>query len=250
MANIGSLKGCCRQKVVGFWRGTFNPPKSLNKFIVVSARILFFEGVAEDAAIELLTKYVRELPVDARDCSQRLLDEDWSSIDATIRSDVAKAYSDNAGQKDIDNSTDKLRTSVACWQKIGFRLSDKTTWSRNARRPEGNLDVEWSDEDRKNITNYLGPALGKKYAHLACDVAEGIVKSVAKIARFRKWDRLRLLGGFSQRPVWHCLWQQEQNCTHHPSLRSPWVNRGALQGYLGPTPGICDDLPPWRACLQ
>jgi hypothetical protein len=56
VADIGSLKGCCRQKVVGFWRGTFNPPGSLNKFIMVSARILFFEGVAEQDAVELLKK--------------------------------------------------------------------------------------------------------------------------------------------------------------------------------------------------
>ena len=123
---------------------------------------------------------MRELPVDARDCSQRLVDENWSTIDATIQYDVAKIYSDNAGQKDIEISNAKMKLAVACWQKIGFKLSNKTTWSHRARRPEGNLDVSWSDEDRKNISNYLGPALGKKHAHLACDVAEGIVKLVAK----------------------------------------------------------------------
>ena len=179
-SEIGSLKGCCRQKTVGFWRGTFNPHGSLNKFIMISARILFFEGVGEEDAVELLKKYVRELPVDARDCSSRLLAEDWSAIDTDIVNDVAKAYSDNGGQKDIDNSTDKLKTSVACWQKTGFRLSDKSTWSNRARRPKGNLHIEWSDEDRKNISRYLGPALGKKHAHLACEVAEGIVKLVAQ----------------------------------------------------------------------
>jgi hypothetical protein len=179
-SEIGSLKGCCRQKVVGFWRGTFNPPGSLNKFIMVSARILFFEGVAEQDAAELLKNYVRDLPDDARGCSQRLLDEDWSSIDATICSDLARAFSDNGGQKDIDISNEKLKMSVDCWQKIGFKLSDKATWCHNARRPKGNLHVSWTDEDKKKIFYYLGPALGKKHAHLACDVAEGIIKLVAK----------------------------------------------------------------------
>ena len=42
------------------------------------------------------------------------------------------------------------------------------------------FDVCWSDEDRKNIFCFLGPTLGKRHAHLACDVAEGIVKVVAK----------------------------------------------------------------------
>jgi hypothetical protein len=180
-AEIGSLKGCCRQKVVGFWRGTFNPDKSLNKFLIMSARILFFEGVAEQDAVELLKKYVRERPDDARDCSSRLVAEDWSSIDATICSDVAKAYSDNGGQKDIDVSNKKLEMAVACWQKIGFKLSDKTTWSHRARRPEGIRHVEWSDEEKKNIFYYLGPALGKKHAHLACEVADGIIKLVAEL---------------------------------------------------------------------
>ncbi len=179
-SEIGSLKGCCRQKTVGFWSGTFNPPKSLNRFIVVSARILFFEGVAEDAAVELLKKYVRELPVDAQDCSSRLLAEDWLAIDTDIVNDVAKAYGGNSGQKDIDNSTDKLKTSVVCWQKSGFKLSDRSTWNRRARRPKGNLHVSWTDEDRDNIRRNLGPALGKKHAHLACEVAETIVKLVAR----------------------------------------------------------------------
>ena len=180
-SEIGSLKGCCRQKTVGFWLGTFNPHGSLNKFLVVSARILFFEGVAEEDAVELLKKYVRELPVDARDCSSRLLAEDWSAIDTDIVNDVVKAYGDNGGQKDIDNSTDKLKTSVACWQRIGFKLSDKSTWSNRARRPKGNLHVEWSDEDKENIRRNLGPALGKKHAHLACEVAETIVTLVAEL---------------------------------------------------------------------
>ena len=179
-SEIGSLKGCCRQKTVGFWLGTFHPPGSLNKFIVVSARILFFEGVAEEDAVELLKKYVRDIPDDARDCSSRLLAEDWAAIDANIVDDVAAAYNGNSGQEDIEVSTDKLRMSVACWRKIGFKLSDKTTWGHSRRRPKGNLRVVWSDEDRKNIRCYLGPALGKKHAHLACEVAEGIVKLVAR----------------------------------------------------------------------
>jgi hypothetical protein len=99
---------------------------------------------------------------------------DWSAIDTNIVNDVAEAYSDNAGQEEIDVSNAKMRTSVAYWSKIGFKLSDKSTWNRHGgRRPKGNPHVEWSDEDRKNILCYLGPALGKKHAHLACDVAEG-----------------------------------------------------------------------------
>lgn len=179
-SEIGSLKGCCRQKVVGFWSGTFNPKGSLNPFIMVSARILFFEGVAEESAVELLMEYVRAIPTDAYGCSKRLADEDWSSIDLSIQNDVTKAYSNNAGQKDSDVSSAKLKMAVACWQKIGFRLSDRTTWNHDGKRFEDIIQICWSDEEKKNISCILGPALGRKHAHLACDVAGGIVKLVAR----------------------------------------------------------------------
>jgi hypothetical protein len=177
VADIGPLKGCCRQKVTGFWSGVFNPKGSLNAFIVVTARIFFFEGVGEEAAVRLLGEYVRAIPDDARDCSSRLMAEDWPAIDTTIRNDVAKAYADNGGQKMADVSSTKLRAAVACWQKIGFRLSDKTTWGRNGKAVLH--IIQWSAKDRETINHLLGPALGKKHAQLACDVAAGIVKLVA-----------------------------------------------------------------------
>lgn len=179
-ADIGSLKGCCRQKVTGFWSGSFNPQGSLNKFIVITARIFHFEGVAEEDAVRLLGEYVRAIPDDARDCSSRLLAEDWSAIGSTIANDVAKAYSGNAGQGDVDGSNAKLATAVACWRKIGFTLSDKTTWKHGGKRPKGGLHVEWSEEDKDTISSLLGPALGRKHGHLACEVAKGIVNLVAE----------------------------------------------------------------------
>ena len=62
---IGSLKGCCLSKNSGSSRvGKCSIPQdpTATNSIAVSVRILFFEGVAEEDAVELLKKYVRDIP--------------------------------------------------------------------------------------------------------------------------------------------------------------------------------------------
>ena len=100
----------------------YNPPKSLNQALIVTARIFSFEGVSEGSACDLLRQYAAALPPHASGCSSRLENGDHKAIDRCILRAVAVAYDGNKGQADVGLSTAKLRQAVACWQRGGFHV--------------------------------------------------------------------------------------------------------------------------------
>ena len=178
-SSIGSMKHCCRQKTTGFWLGTFNPPSSLNAFIMVTARIFVFEAVSQHRAVALLKEYVRAIPSSGWGCSSRLVAQDFRKIDKAIRQKVKRAYSGNGGQGNIELSNEKLEKAVACWQAAGFKLSDKSTWDACWNSFAAVADFAWTEQDLHDIDVYLGPVLGKKHRHLAANVATGMAKMAA-----------------------------------------------------------------------
>ena len=176
-SRLGSLKGCCRKKLTEFFQGTFNPPGSLNDVLIVAARILFFEGVSQDRAVELLTQYISDLPPTARKCSKRLAPGRFALVEKDILRDVTAAYDGNSGQKKIEESNEKLKLTVERWSRIGFRLSDKATWAKGLAKTSVE-QIAWTEDDRKAIEAYLGPVL-KKGKQRAVEVAEGMVNLAA-----------------------------------------------------------------------
>lgn len=176
---LGKLTGCCRQKLTAFWNGTFNPPKSLNQALIVTARILSFEGVAEARACDLLRHFTSALPLAAHGCSDRLMQGDTKAVDRCILRAVKLAYDGNKGQADADMSTAKLQQAVACWQRGGFRLSDTSTWGNCWARYAAIPDVPWTESDARDINLWLRPALGKSCPASALDIAQGMVKLAA-----------------------------------------------------------------------
>ena len=176
---LGKLTGCCRPKLTNFWSGTFNPPKSLNQALIVTARIFFFEGVSEQRAYDLLWAYTSALPPNAHGCSDRLEQGDRKAVDRCITWSVKQAYGGNKGQSEIEMSDAKLRQSVACWQRGGFKLSDTSTWNNCWVRYSTIPDISWTADDELAINAYLAPVLGKKCPVSALIVAQGMVKLAA-----------------------------------------------------------------------
>jgi hypothetical protein len=176
---LGSLKNCCRQKITGFFNGTFNPPNSLNKVIAVSARIMAFQGVDDGHAVDSLHQYVRDIPDHAHVCSGRLAQGDFRSIDRDIKRAVKTAHADNGGQNDVGLSNNKLQKSVLCWQNAGFELADKATWENCWASFSAIPNIEWTAEEEEDIDRELGPALSRNHFHIAKDVAQGMVKMAA-----------------------------------------------------------------------
>lgn len=176
---LGSLNNCCRQKITGFFNGTFNPPNCLNTVIAVSARIMLFQDVDEGSAVDVLGQYVRDIPDHAKDCSRRLAEGDFRNIDRDIQRAVKMAYAANGGQKDVALSDNKLQKAVQCWQNAGFELADKSTWANCWARFSLIPDIEWTAEDKSDIDRVLGPVLSRNHSHIAKNVAQGMVKMAA-----------------------------------------------------------------------
>jgi hypothetical protein len=135
--------------------------------------------VADGHAIDVLRQYVREIPAHAHDCSSRLAQGDFRSIDRDIERAVKMAYADNGGQKDVWLSDNKLQKSVQCWRNAGFELADKSTWNNCWAHISAIPDIEWTAEDEEDIDRELGPALSRNHSHVAHDVAQGMVKMAA-----------------------------------------------------------------------
>jgi hypothetical protein len=185
-----------RQKLTHYWLGLDNPPGWFETAVIVTARLVAKEGLPEEAAVKLLRRYAREIPEGARHCSSRLIKSDWLSIDQDIAKAVKNAFRGHGRQVDVDRSAQELAKTIATWSKIGFRLSDKATWQQRSEIGDNVIIVNWTEDDRRDITLWLMPALKIKDPELARRVATEIVKltqikeSVGKgwgYAYLKKW---------------------------------------------------------------
>ena len=66
--------------------------------------------------------------------------------------------------------------TIATWSKFGFKLSDKATWQQRSETGDANITINWTDDDRRDITLWLMPALKIKDPELALRVATEIVR--------------------------------------------------------------------------
>ena len=127
---------------------------------MLGARILFFEGLATDTAKTVLLDFCHAIPSPT---SSRLTDaaKRHHVLEKDIRRAVESVYQNNGRQQDSQSSTAKLRASVAAWRSKGLIFSDKTTWNLTygyAAVPE----VEFTEQERKNIKAYLLPVLSNR----------------------------------------------------------------------------------------
>lgn len=145
------------QSLVAFWTGIDCPPDSLNQYILLSARVLRYE-VSEEEAVNVLGTFCAEHP-DAS-FSDRLSSGQHAEVTRVIRNTVRAVFSDNGGQADPETSTRILDKAHAFFQRVGFILSDRTTWDRlNEETVQLGPDFEWSEEETELIRRNLVPVL-------------------------------------------------------------------------------------------
>ena len=184
--STGRLYRQTRRKLTHYWLGIDNPPGWFETAVIVTARLFVKEGLSEDEAVSLLMQYAREIPQEARHCSSRLIQGDWASIDQDITKAVKNAFGGNGKQSDIDHSDHELTKTIAAWARYGFKLSDKATW--NQRGGDGDITINWTEADRRDITLWLMPALKIDDPELAVRVATSIVRlTQVKDAEGKGW---------------------------------------------------------------
>lgn len=148
MADLGPMKGQFAPKLVGFWTGANTPPDSLNQGIVLLARVLPFYLDNEEDAVDLIDRYIDELPDVS--FSDRLTSGNRAEASRVVRNTVKTVYQANGGQADPETSTAKLQATVAAWKKRGFDPTDKTTWDRATVNNLPDVSVNnffWRGED-------------------------------------------------------------------------------------------------------
>jgi hypothetical protein len=173
--STGRLYRQTRRKLTHYWLGIDNPPGWFETAVIVTARLFVKEGLSEDEAVRQLMQYAREIPEEARHCSSRLIKGDWASIDQDIAKAVKNAFQSNGKQADVDHSDQELTKTIAAWSKYGFKLSDKATWDQRSGSGNGDIAINWTEADRRDITLWLMPALKIDDPQLAVRVATSIV---------------------------------------------------------------------------
>lgn len=158
----------------------------LNAAIAVTLRALYFEGLTEDEAVDLVIKYVDELT--NLDLSSRLVDNK-SAIHDVVRRDANKIWDNNSGQVNSEASSQKWQAVIERWQAVGFWVSDKTTWS-SEDACLGTVvdceDFEFTEQERRLLIEEMAPVLvGKKQARKDTKQQE-VVQAVRFFLRYVK----------------------------------------------------------------
>ncbi len=128
LGSLGKMKNCYRQKLTDFWTGKVTPADSLNTAIVLTARMLPFYYDDTDEAIDFIEGLVDDLP--NTDFSDRLSMGNRQEVSRAIRNSVYKVFDNNGGQPRVDESDAKLKFTKQAWDRIGFDLTDRSTWDR------------------------------------------------------------------------------------------------------------------------
>jgi hypothetical protein len=176
----GELKNRCWKTLTSFWLG--QAELAINTAIGITVRIFAVEGVNKDEAVTIIDNWCDELP---NPTTSRLTDPHKRHLlTKYIRRQVRRLYNGNGGQEHAELSTKKLQLSVRCWSSKGLILHDKSTWNLTY----GYMsvpDVEFTEQERKNIEVYLGPLLSTRdiknwtREEVSVKLAEAVVKLVA-----------------------------------------------------------------------
>jgi hypothetical protein len=173
------MKGRTREAIIGFWgRGETGHFPHLNAAVAVTLRALYFEGLSQDEAVDLVISYVDGLT--NSELSSRLPNIK-SDIYRVIRSSANRIWDSNGGQVDSENSSTTWRAVIGRWREVGFKASDKITWViQDARLGTvvNSEEFEFTEEERRLLVEEMAPLLvGKKQARKKSKQEE-VIKAV------------------------------------------------------------------------
>ncbi|QGJ70855.1 Hypothetical protein PBC10988_25540 [Planctomycetales bacterium 10988] len=176
----GKLRGKTRGELVKLWNdadlGLF---ANFNAGIYITLSVLHAQGDSEVDAVETVMRFVDELP-DVSICSR--LPDQREKVDTDIRRIARGVWQDEPSYT--------WQVVSAEWEKIGFRLSDKTTWDarRDAPPPVVPSDVEitFTDEEKQALVEKLAPIVfGEKQAKKP-EKQERLFQAMALFLRYIK----------------------------------------------------------------
>jgi hypothetical protein len=142
MGSIGSLKGRCASALVRFWCELDMPEDdTIGKYIIVTLRILKYEGLSSDDAVEWVEDRLQALKY--TEFSDRLTDN-FGELQRVMAFAVDAVWINNGYQKDPALSEAKLKAALAAWSKKGFRLRDPATWDKHKQAVVPELKLVWT----------------------------------------------------------------------------------------------------------
>jgi hypothetical protein len=142
MGSIGSLKGRCASALVRFWSELDVPEDdTIGKYIIVTLRILKFEGLSRDDALAWVEDRLQALKYTG--FSDRLTDN-FEELQRMMAFAVEAVWANNGYQKDPVTSEAKLKATVAAWSIRGFKLHDPATWDKHKQAVVPDLKLVWT----------------------------------------------------------------------------------------------------------
>ncbi len=170
MGSIGSLKGRCASALVRFWSELDVPEDdTIGKYVIVTLRILKFEGLSSDEAVAWVEDRLQALKY--TEFSDRLTDN-FGELQRVTAFAVDAVWKNNGYQKDPVTSEAKLKAAVEAWGKKGFRLHDPATWDKHKQAVVPELKLVWT-------ASLLGliPDI-ERIAYCDCDQAKRFIEKV------------------------------------------------------------------------
>jgi hypothetical protein len=142
MGSIGSLKGRCASALVRFWSELDVPEDdTIGKYVIVTLRILKFEGLSSDEAVAWVEDRLQALTL--TEFSDRLTDN-FQELQRVTAFAVDAVWKNNGYQKDPTLSEAKLKATVAAWSRRGFKLHDPATWDKHRQAVVPELKLVWT----------------------------------------------------------------------------------------------------------
>src|SRR5262249_41091117 len=142
MGTIGSLKGRCASALVRFWSELDKPEDdTIGKYVIVTLRILKFEGLSSDDAVAWVEDRLQAL--EYTEFSDRLTDN-FEELQRVMAFAVDAVWKNNGYQKDPVTSEVKLKAAVEAWSRRGFKLHDPATWDKHKQALVPDLKLVWT----------------------------------------------------------------------------------------------------------
>jgi hypothetical protein len=142
MGSIGKLQGRCASTLVKFWSELDVPEDdTIGKYLIVTLRILRYEGLTQDQAIEWVEDRLRAL--EYTEFSDRLTDN-FTELQRVMDYAVDAVWRNNGYQKDPVQSEAKLKAAVEAWGRRGFYLHDPATWHQHQQAVAPELKLVWT----------------------------------------------------------------------------------------------------------
>ena len=175
-SNPGAWKGRLYANFYEFWiEGNANG-HLLNEHIHTLALAMKVREVKEEKAIEVLKRFVQELPDNAKTASQRLLKGDHAAINEVIASTVKRIYAEPEDNHNIMDASLKARPR--------FDPTLKETWAASGVFEA--IEPEWTADERTHLA-----ALFTKVLHIeswnAKDTAMSFVNQIIGLARKKQY---------------------------------------------------------------